>query len=265
MVEEVKELGTEVKAESLRYPGSIAYRERSVFTKSGPFDGGTIRVTQLSVGRRRECTRIKPELNCVYLRRTVSSATLRSALIRISDLIRPIQTGAVPCEVDPGTTEKTVIAVGEEQRESGSDLLNDCNLPVPEGGVYRTTPIAPPGFPFTKRKVINDTCRELVIEVDLGMGPIRLLHVGQRPVEGSWRRAKVIRQAGIVRVGVSVTQKSIKAVTRALGFSFFDLKSVVHSMPDIVKLADEFEVGPIATICSWLDQLAVQARGQTCN
>jgi hypothetical protein len=91
-----------------------------------------------------------------------------SRLMGIADLIGSIQSISVPRERNPGRSRITgvsVVAVHDEQRETGCHPYDTVNFPITENCINRPIPSASELLAFAKRKFVTNACYKLMVHI----------------------------------------------------------------------------------------------------
>src|SRR5690242_11525428 len=107
---------------------------------------------------------------------------------RITSLVWTVEAVPVVLEVHTGT----IVAVEDENGESGRRLLNDGDFPISQNGISRPIPVTSKPLALAERQLIDDTGRKAVVEIDRRWSPIQLLISGQREIGCSDKSAETV-------------------------------------------------------------------------
>src|SRR5262249_25638415 len=91
-------------------------------------------------------------------------------------------------------------------------------LPVSEQSVRQPVPVVAELPASSKRQIVQDAGRKVVIQIDLRQTPVEVFPVGQREVRRARQRAETITQAVVIRLRIRVAEERIQTVLRRLRF-----------------------------------------------
>ena len=100
-------------------------------------------------------------LNGVDLGRSHATGIARdwTRLVRITDLVRTLESISVIRKEDPGLIRTVNYKQGESRRSSHYRI----KLPVSQNGALGATPVASEALAFTKRQIVQDASRKAVV------------------------------------------------------------------------------------------------------
>src|ERR1700722_3596327 len=179
MIGQVEELSPELHTHALAKRQRTTLNARKIRVhEARPVNRCARGRAKFSGGSRHKRAGVEPVLESVNLGGTVGAAGFGAGLIGIADQVWARICIAVIREKHA----RRVAAVNYEQGESRRDPLDKIQLPVPEDGIRRATPIAAELPAFSERQIVENAGGEAVVEIELRQPPVQLLRSGQRIV-----------------------------------------------------------------------------------
>src|SRR5580765_2983050 len=226
MVEQVEELCAEIKSCAFpRQHEPLDQREVCVH-KTRAIERCPRQGTELSKRCIRESAGIEPSSRCTQLiwRSATWVGGNLACFVRVSNLNRTCKSRPVLRELHASI----ICACHEKQWEARADPFNHVDGPSAENLVDGSIPSASKLFPATEWQIVQHTCCELMVQLDLRESPIQLVSSRQRPIGRADIAAQSVRQSAIEVSCICIPQQRVQSMPHTLCLSL-RLQRVVAS------------------------------------